>query len=67
VLVLLADGVARVDLGDVRVALLDGLLELGLLQLLVLAGLGGLSVELFGGELWGGGTHREWSCQPTAK
>lgn len=50
-LVLLPDGVLRVDLGDVRVVLLDGFLELVLLGRFVAAGFDGLAVELFGGEL----------------
>lgn len=52
-LALLPDGILRVDLGNVAVALLDGFLELSLLRCLVFARFGGLSVELFGCELRG--------------
>ena len=41
-----------VDLGDVAVVLLDRLLELCFFARLVLAGFGGLSVQLLCGELW---------------
>lgn len=51
-LVLLADGVLSVDLGNVRVVLLDGFFEFGFLGGFVAGGAGGLTVELFGGELW---------------
>jgi hypothetical protein len=50
-LVLLADGVLGVDFGNVAVVLLDGLFQFCLFGVFVLAGFGGLAVELFGGEL----------------
>lgn len=50
-LILLANGILSVDLGDVAVVLLDRLLELCFFARLVLAGFGGLSVQLLCGEL----------------
>jgi hypothetical protein len=40
-----------VDFGNVAVVLLDGLFQFCLFGVFVLAGFGGLAVELFGGEL----------------
>lgn len=50
---LLADGGLGVDTGDVLLAAGEGLLDFVALSLLVFTGAGGLSVELFGGELGG--------------
>lgn len=51
VLVLLADRVAGVDFGNVRVAGGDCFFEFGFFGGFVFGGFGGLSVELFGCEL----------------
>jgi len=50
-LVLLADGILSVDFGNVAVVLLDCFFQFCLFGVFVLAGFGGLAVELFGGEL----------------
>lgn len=48
---MLADGVLGVDFGNIAVVLLDGFFQFCLFGVFVLAGFGGLAVELFGCEL----------------
>lgn len=59
ILVLLPDRITGVDFGDIAVSCRDGLLQLCLLCRFVLAGFGGLSVELLGCEL-GMLSERKW-------